>query len=365
MIEHRLGRTLRVFLVVFAAAGFYRLTVVPLVEPTVRDVEASLQLSPEEAAAIRARADKRLAALGDIFPAGAWERADPIMLESRQMRLLFKDYHALPDGRVNLVPCTLVVLPDRNRVAKESDGRTLVLRAPQGAVLEFDEPLDLKQGRLAKLVGGSLRGQVTIRGTPSRPGAEDDIEIVTRDVELSELEVRTNQTVQFRYGRSSGSGRSLVARLRPRAGPSDQGPNIGGVDSIRLERDVRIRAEGMAGGLLPGRGEEPAPAGSDPAAASAPPPVLLNCAGALCLNVSANVITFEDQVEVLRSLSDGTRDQLSCDLLAIVLGRRDRQAVDGAWLGGGRFEIDLAGTRLKATVSLKPPYDPAGTRIRG
>ena len=87
MIEHRLGRTLRVFLVVFAAAGFYRLTVVPLVEPTVRDVEASLQLSPEEAAAIRARADKRLAALGDIFPAGAWERADPIMLESRQMQI--------------------------------------------------------------------------------------------------------------------------------------------------------------------------------------------------------------------------------------------------------------------------------------
>ncbi len=164
-MEHRLGRTLRVFLVVLAAAGFYRLAVVPLVEPRVRLPETGHEMSPEEAAAIRARADRRLAALGDIFPPGAWERDEPIMLESRQMRLLFKDYQSLPDGRVNLVPCTLVVLPDRSRLADGETGRTIVMRAPQGAVLEFDEPLDLRQGRLARLIGGSLRGQVTIRGT--------------------------------------------------------------------------------------------------------------------------------------------------------------------------------------------------------
>ena len=259
-MDHRLGRTLRVFLVVLAAAGFYRLTVVPLVEPRLRDVGADLEVSPEEAAAIRARADRRLAALGDVFPPGSWEREDPIMLESRQMRLLFKEYHTLPDGRVSLVPCTLVVLPDRNRVAGAEAGRTLVARAPQGAVLEFDEPLDLRQGRLAKLVGGSLRGQVTIRGTPSAPDAEDDIEIVTRDVELDELEVHTAEAVQFRYGRSSGSGRGLVARLQPRDGPptaGDNGPNIGGVETIRLDRDVRMRLEGFRGSVLPGR--EPAP----------------------------------------------------------------------------------------------------------
>ena len=72
---------------------------------------------------------------------------------------------------------TLVVLPDRNRVAADGQpGRTMVLRAPQGAVLEFDEPLDLRQGRLSRLIGGSLRGQVTILGTATAPDAEDDIE---------------------------------------------------------------------------------------------------------------------------------------------------------------------------------------------
>jgi hypothetical protein len=337
-MEHRLGRTARVFLVVFAMAGFYRLAVVPWVEPTAGDSIAAVELSPEQAAAIRARADRRLAALGDVFPEGSWERNDPIMLESRQMRLLFQDYHSLPDGRVNLVPCTLVVLPDRNRVVDgRNEGRTIVLRAPQGAVLEFDEPIDLRQGRLAKLVGGSLRGAVTIRGTPTKPDAEDDIEIVTRDVELAELEVRTNEEVQFRYGRSSGSGRGLVAALMPRPGASEHGPNIGGVDTIRIDRDVRLRLEGFDGGILPGQERDPAPEALPHAA----PPVLVTCAGALSVNVSASVITLEQQVEVLRHLPAGGLDQLSCDLLAIVLD-------DASGPGGGRLRGGLEPAEIQA-----------------
>ena len=365
-MEHRLGRTLRVFLVVLAAAGFYRLAAVPLIEPRIRDTSTDHEMTPEEAAAIRARADQRLAALGDVFPPGSWERENPIMLESRQMRLLFKDYHSLPDGRVNLVPCTLVVLPDKNRVAANGPpGRTLVLRAPQGAVLEFDEPLDLRQGRLAKLVGGSLRGQVTIRGTPSMPGAEDDIEIVTRDLELDELEVSTGEMVQFRYGRSSGSGRGLVARLKPRpggsgpsaagAGPGDKGPNIGGVDSSRLDRDVKMRIEGLAGGMLPGAPatQPPAtPSAADAAAAiasAAPPPVLVSCRGAMCMNVSSNVITLEENVDVIRTAADGSTDQLACDLLAIVLGRKQKTAAAGPPGDGGRGSLEPVEIQAKGS----------------
>jgi hypothetical protein len=351
-MQHRLGRTVRVFLVVLAMAGFYRLAVVPWVEPIAHESIAAVELSPEQAAAIRARADRRLAVLGDVLPEGSWERDDPIMLESRQMRLLFKEYHSLPDGRVNLVPCTLVVLPDRNRVTDGSSGaddagRTIVLRAPQGAVLAFDEPIDLRQGRLAKLVGGSLRGQVTIRGTPSAPGAEDDIEIVTRDIELAELEVRTNEEVQFRYGRSTGSGRGLVAALMPRPGASEHGPNIGGVDTIRIDRDVHMRLEGFDGGVLPGQDRSP-PATAGPQAA---PPVLVSCAGALSVNVSASVITLEDRVEVVRHLPAGGLDQLSCDMLAIVLD--DEAGPAGGRLRGGvePVEIQARGTPVVARSS--------------
>ncbi len=45
--------------------------------------------------------------------------------------------------------------------------------------------------------------------------------------------------------------------------------------------------------------------------------------------------------------------------------RADGAGIDAAWLDAGRFEVDLAGTRLAAKVSLRCPYDPTGARIKG
>lgn len=340
-MENRLGRTLRVFLVVLATAGLYRLVAVPLVERRPRDSAVGQELSASAVAAVKARAARRNAQLVGVFPPDAWELKQPNTLESRQMRLLFDQWHPMstaPDERrVQLFPCTLVILPEPGR----EGGQTLVLQAPQGAVLEFDEPFDLSSQDLpTRLLGASLRGQVTIRGTPSAPGAADDFEIVTRDVELEEMEIRTPEAVQFRYGRSSGSGRAMVARLLPGAGGSEKGPSIGGVDTIRLDRDVKLRLEGLDGGLLPGA---EGIAGTAPAAPVGPNgeaeavPVFVSCRGNLCLNVSANVISLEDHVDVVRTLPGGGLDQLACDLLAVVL----RRAGQGGETTGGLEPVEI------------------------
>jgi len=362
-MEHRLGRTLRVFLLVLATAGLYRLAVVPLVEPRVKATAVGQELSPAAIAAAKARADGRLAQVSKLFDPGSWELEGPNMLESRQMRLLFKDYRRMSqdpnDPRVQLIPCTLILLPDSNGEAGGSQGRTVVLRAPQGAVLEFDEPFDLsKQERPSRLVGGSLRGQVTIRGTATAPEADDEVEIVTRDVELKEMEITTAEAVQFRYGRSSGSGRAMEIRLLPGAKGSEQGPSIGGIDTVRLDRDVKLKLEGLAGGLIPG---PPVPgagglAGTPPGDAAAvspqadgteePVPVLVSCRGSLCMNVSANVISLEDHVDVVRTLPDGAHDQLTCELLAVVLGRGEKQGTITAGLKP--VEIQAKGTPVVA-----------------
>ena len=362
-MEHRLGRTLRVFLLVLATAGLYRLAVVPLVEPRVKGASLGQELSPAAVAAAKARADGRLAQVSQLFAPGSWELDGPNMLESRQMRLLFKDYRRMSqdpdDTRVQLIPCTLILLPDTSGAAGATPGRTVVLRAPQGAVLEFDEPFDLsKQERPSRLVGGSLRGQVTIRGTPTAPAADDEVEIVTRDVELKEMEITTAEAVQFRYGRSSGSGRAMEIRLLPGANGSEQGPNIGGIDTIRLDRDVKLKLEGLAGGLIPGPPVPGAagPDGSAPggaAGSSLPPdeteepvPVLVSCRGSLCMNVSANVISLEDHVDVVRTLPGGAHDQLACELLAVVLGRDEKPGTMTAGLKP--VEIQAKGTPVVA-----------------
>ena len=337
-MEHRLGRTVRVFLVVLATAGLYRLAVVPWVEPRYRETVGVEELTPEQAAAIRARADRRLDAVRDLFPPDAWEHADPIVMESRGMRLLFKQYHSLPDGRVNLVPCTVIVLPDGQRRANAEKGRTMLLRAPQGAVLEFDEPLDLRAGRLARLVGGSLRGQVIVRGTESFPGANDEIELVTRDLELDEFEIHTNEKVDFRFGRSVGKGRGLVATLLPSPEGSSHGPNIGGIDSIQLEREVELRLEGLETGVLPNSADHM----SD--AEASEKPVLVKCDGKLTANLSAKVITLEDAVDVCRGVPGQGGDSLTCDVLALVLGEPDRHLTQNASSGLEVVEIQASGS---------------------
>lgn len=339
-MEHRVGRTLRVFLIALAATGFYRLTIVPLVEHSTA-TEVALEPTAEEAAAIRSRAMSRLASLGNIFPEGSWERDEPIVLESSRMRLLFKEYHSLPDGRVNLVPCTLVLLPEPP-MADEPAGRTVIVRAPQGAVLEFDEPIDLRQGRLAKLVGGNLRGEVSVRGTATAADGEDEIEILTRDLELADNRLQTIEAVQFRYGRSRGSGRGFIARLLAKPGEvNERGPALDGVESMRLERDVQIRLEGLAGGFLPG---------SDPADASSESPVMVRSRGSLEFAMVSRLITLTDSVDVSRTLQDGSIEQLACDRLSILLaGEGSPEDAEGVNTGGLQpVELEARGTPVVA-----------------
>ena len=53
---------------------------------------------------------------------------------------------------------------------------------------------------------------------------------------------------------------------------------------------------------------------------------------------------------------------------AVLLGyieRRDGGKADREWLGRGRYQVAIGGERYDADLSLRPPYDPAGTRIRG
>jgi 4-methylaminobutanoate oxidase (formaldehyde-forming) len=47
--------------------------------------------------------------------------------------------------------------------------------------------------------------------------------------------------------------------------------------------------------------------------------------------------------------------------LALVHG----EAIDAAWLKGGRWQIDIAGRRVAATLHTRSPYDPENARVRG
>jgi 4-methylaminobutanoate oxidase (formaldehyde-forming) len=50
--------------------------------------------------------------------------------------------------------------------------------------------------------------------------------------------------------------------------------------------------------------------------------------------------------------------------VALGIVTRSDGLADAAWIDAGRYEIDLAGERHAAQVSLKAPYDPQGLHVK-
>lgn len=321
----RLRATAVSFAVVLGAFWLYKLTAAPWLDPQTTWKDTVTTATPEELEYER-NAANRLEPFQLLFPPGSWERDKPIILENEQAKFLFSDYENLRDGRVKMTRCAIVFLPDGEVDFTAPQKRIIVLQSAEGAILEFDQPIDLNRAKVGKLIGGVLTGQVTIRGTPSRPGANDELEVTARDVQLNEERLWTSQTVDARLGKHRMTGTELQIRFLPATGGGGKrrGPNVGGIDSLELARDVRMLLQPEAGGLLPGDRDRATRAGQTaavPATQStqrlAEPPLEIRCAGPFQFQFVERTATFEDQVRVLRLFPNGQTDQLNAAWLQI------------------------------------------------
>ena len=149
--------------------------------------------------------------LEGLFPPGTLDPKKTKVLENDKVVLLLNDYKNLGDGRVELHPCTMVFLWDGPAEDEAQRMRqSVILEAPQGAVLKFDKPIDLRTLKIGRLVGGNLPGPITIRSQGKSPGPEDDLLIRTHDVQLSEHELWTPHPVEFTWGKNSGAAKTCT-----------------------------------------------------------------------------------------------------------------------------------------------------------
>jgi len=333
-------RVLRIagsFAVVLTVFWTYKLVAVPWIEPPA-DPRANQKLSEEAKEAAENRLQRQVATLEGMFPDGAWELKEPKILESDRLKLLFQNYTDLGDGRVELRPCTMIFMPD-DSVGDEAQRRrqAVILEVPDRAILEFDEALDLRRGKIGRLVGGQLAGRITIRGKGEKPGPEDDLLIVTQDVQLTERHVWTPHAVDFHWGPHYGRGKQMHITLLPGA-ESDSadrnGPKIAGIERFELRRVEQLHLElgenewkADAEPLVAANGspkppEAPSPAEETPTRSPLADlaenlPVEVTCSGPFCFDAVRKVATFEDRVNVLRINPHGPCDQLNCELLTI------------------------------------------------
>lgn len=314
-----LQRFFTALVVIAALCGVYAYVVAPQFEPPplVRQ-EVDVPEIPEihQSTAIR---DSELAKL---FEPGSWELNKPKVIETEQCTLLIQDYKTLSDGRMELKPCTLVFRS--TSTAADASGKTapprrLILRVPEGAVLQFDRPLDLAAARFGKLLGGKLSGDVTVYSPPTSPTADDAIRIRTSNLQIDYERAFTPHDVEFQYGKSFGSGRDLTIRLIPAtSGGGSEKAAFAGVKSLELARVDRLHLEAASGGLFPGDAAAKAPsAGSNAKKQQPEPPLEVRCQGPLRFDFADRRIELSDRVEVIRVRTGEPEDRLTCELLLL------------------------------------------------
>jgi hypothetical protein len=320
----RIYRGLSTLFVVVAAYLVYSLTVVPAIEPA-RD-------GPGNSVSDQPRSPQQLQQLRGFFSDAAWnELQNSTIIENSQFKLLLKEHVSLPGGVLKIQPCTLIFFPDGNNQVLSPVDRVVVMQAPEGALLQFDENADLTRAKMGRLLGGRLVGEVTIRGNlggdQNASAPEDqELEIITRDIELHRKRIWTQHKVQFRMGQSHGSGRELRIEMPNGLDPTaeDTISPLADIRSIELLKDVVLYVDAETESLLPGKNKRAAAPDAAAAAQREPqPPMEVRCKGAFRFDVPRLTASFENEVDILRLNHNGPSDQLNCAALTIHFARSD------------------------------------------
>ncbi len=312
MLHHRLLRTAIGLATVMVAYSAYALVAVPLIEPPPKQKPAVSSSTPEQRELARVGNRRYRKLFERYFPPEHWAHDNPKVLESEQVMLLIQEYRALPGGRMELTPCVMLFFPKEEQRSEGEPG-AVILDAPRGAVLQFDEEFDLAQAKIGRLQHGKLVGEITIYSEMQQPGPEDDLRIATRNIQMTPSRIWTSAAVDFRLGGSTGQGTEMEIRLLPGSGGGGvTGIDVGGLHSFHLAHDVRMHLEMKQQGLLPGEEQPPASSADEPQ-----PPVEISCTGPFHFDLVQYVATFEDKVDVLRLNPNGPSDQMNCELLSI------------------------------------------------
>jgi hypothetical protein len=266
------------------------------------------------------------------FPVGAWERAADYVIKNDQFMLLCKEFKTTDDGRLHFFPCTIVF--QRHGLARDPvvrsgdhDQRTWIVQAPEGAVLSFDEPMDQRMMNVGRLQAAFVQGQVTIRGSESKPGAADQIELTTQNVQLSEKQIWTPGEVHFRVGPHFGSGRDLTIAMSPVArGDIKRLPTTipARVQSIELVHLDKLQVS------MPRQRQVPVGNGRF-VQQTDHVPVSIHSEGYLLMEMARGVAQITKKVHISRPRLDATRleDHLECELLSLYFSRNLIFADDG------------------------------------
>lgn len=290
------------------AFGLYQVLLVPVFEPTFEPVAKPFDALP--AGNVSKLTHKNYAR---FFPAGAWERDKPKVLRTPHGSLLFQDYRTGANGRLNLHPVTMIVEVESSAAEgqTDTDSRWVVMQAPEGAELQFQRALSLMSTKAGKLLGGRLRGEVTLWSPPSQPGGNNDLFVRTQNLRITLDRIWTTAAVEFRFGPNAGTGRELLLDFDNTGGVEGH-LELGKLRTLELIHLDQLQIE------LPKTGKPPLAATHPPR--DQPPEsqathLQLRCQGPLLFDFLRQTASLEEDVQVTHFADSGATDRLFCQQL--------------------------------------------------
>lgn len=333
----RIIRSLVAFAAIVVAYQAYVLLAVPWMEPPIVPRQQA-PIPPPDIPGGNTSGTRYQRLLANYFPPDHWSQQRPpkvIAGSNQQAMLVLDDYKRHDDGRVDIARFALLMFPTPLRDDVDAPRDAVVLEAPQGAKLQFDE-FRPERGVIGRITRGEFPGRITIRSDMREPGPDDDLLIETADLSMNTKLLYSTNPVRFRMGRNVGGGNELEIRfLDDEHGvPSDSGLKIAGIDALEIRRDVRARLFLESDSLLPGeekdkKKKEPSPSPSlqGRGTKNDDSPVEVSCSGPFHFDFVRYVAGFDRDVEMRQIRADGPSDQLSAQQVDVHFAPRQEEGV--------------------------------------
>ena len=287
--------------VVIVAYQVYALVLTPRLEPSVPTL-AGRSATEEEWQGGRLAVARYQQLIRSYFPQGHWtQQGAPIFVEYGPMLLALGDYKPDDRGRVELKQCAVVAFPTPRQEGEPPPRDAIVIEAPGGATLQFDEKFDPMGGSIGRPVAGVLPGEIVIRSDMRESGPEDDLRVVTRNLRFNQALLHTTAEVSVRLGRHSGGGRGLEVRFlqEQHLGELDGPLPVAGASSLEVREGVWAELE-LGDRYRQARG-----------------PMRLTSAGPFRFDFTRFIASFQQDVRADQPNTTGPDDTLRCNELRL------------------------------------------------
>lgn len=343
--------------VCLGAAIAYRATVVPLLRPAAGEAvavhESTVEITGPD--------------MSGMFPADSWQLGRPKVLQASWGVLLFEHWEQVAPDRWQVKPVSVVLSRENDGTGFASsaaaadqprDGSTVIMDAPEGAIIEFAEPLNMLSGGSPPIKGGQLVGPVHIYNEPSPEYADKALDLRARNVRIDSRQIRTVEAIDLRVSGARISGRDLTIHLAG-GGTIPTGDNdspLSVLDSMELIYLDDLSIPLPEGGLWEPLPEVVAglPAGQPKTAGK----LSVRCGGRVVFDFTDYTLRLGDGVEVRHHGGVTADDTFRCRELSVQLvdpfsrmATLDRERAEGAMKAAATIrKIEAHGTPIDANL---------------